>query len=253
MFTVRIYNKDDILGRKSVDIAASILIESIKRKNKAVFVAATGSSQFEFLRALTSMSSIDWSKTVMFHLDEYIGISEDHKASFRKYLKERLIDRVHPGNVYLINGNASNPEIECERLNEIISKEEIDVAFVGIGENGHLAFNDPPADFETDKPYIVVKLNEECKNQQVREGWFSRIEDVPDRAISMSIKQILKSKSIICSVPGEHKAKAVKCALEGNISQYCPASILRTHNNVHLFLDENSAKLLNEHKKEFYM
>jgi glucosamine-6-phosphate deaminase len=250
---ITIFSTEKELGKAAAELGGSILMDAINRKGKATFVAATGSSQFEFLEQLISISSIDWSKTTMFHLDEYIGIPETHKASFRKYLKERLIDKVHPRRVYLINGNANDPKVECDRLGEIISKEEIDVSFVGIGENGHLAFNDPPADFETDRPYIIVKLNEDCKNQQVKEGWFEKISDVPDMAISMSIKQILKSKTIICSVPGERKARAVKCALEGNISPYCPASVLRTHNNVYLFLDEGSAKLLVERKKEFYI
>ena len=248
MVDVRILEKKEEMGKAAAERAAGILKKAIKEKNEAVFVAATGASQFDFLEALTNITSVDWSKTIMFHLDEYIGIPESHPASFRKYLKERLIVKVHPGLVYLINGDAGDPQLECERLNRIISKKEIDVSFVGIGENGHLAFNDPPADFNTEKPYIVVELDEACRRQQLGEGWFESFDEVPRRAISMSIKQIMKSKNIICTVPDSRKAQAVDDCLEGNVSPYHPASILRKHNNAFLFLDRNSAKLLEKHK-----
>lgn len=165
MIEVRILETKKELGRTAAERAAGILKKAIKEKNEAVFVAATGASQFDFLEALTNITSVDWSKTIMFHLDEYIGIPESYPASFGKYLKERLIVKVHPGLVYLINGDAGDPQLECERLNRIISKKEIDVSFVGIGENGHLAFSDPPADFSTEKPYIVVELDEACRRQ----------------------------------------------------------------------------------------
>lgn len=236
------------VGKTAAQEVARILINTIKTKDEAVFVAATGVSQFEFLENLTNMPSIDWSKTIMFHLDEYIGIPEDHPASFRKYLKERLIDKVHPRTVHLIRGDTQNSQLECERLNGIISKKTIDVAFVGIGENGHLAFNDPPADFNTEKPYIIVELDEACRRQQLSEGWFKSLDDVPHRAISMSVKEIMKSKTIICAVPGTRKAQAVKNCLESNFSPYNPASILRKHKNVFLFLDRDSAGLLEKRR-----
>ena len=248
MTEVRILETKEEMRKAAAERAAGILKKAIKEKNEAAFVAATGASQFEFLEALTNVTSVDWSRTIMFHLDEYIGIPESHPASFRKYLKERLIVKVHPGLVYLVNGDARDAQLECERLNRIISKKEIDVSFMGIGENGHLAFNDPPADFNTEKPYIVVELDEACRRQQLGEGWFESFDEVPRRAISMSIKQIMKSKNIICTVPDTRKAQAVKDCLEGNISPYHPASILRKHNNAFLFLDRNSAKLLEKHK-----
>lgn len=241
---VKVFETKQEMGKAAAEKAARILINTIKEKGEAVFVAATGASQFEFLENLISIPSIDWSKTTMFHLDEYIGIPQTHPASFRNYLKERLIDKVHPGAVYLIKGDAEDPESECERLGKIVSEKEIDVAFVGIGENGHLAFNDPPADFNTERPYIVVALDEACRKQQLGEGWFKSLNEVPRRAISMSIKQIMKSKNIICTVPDSRKAQAVKDCLEDNISPYHPASILRKHKNAFLFLDKNSAKLL---------
>ena len=241
---VKVFETKQEMGKAAAEKAARILINTIWEKGEAVFVVATGVSQFEFLENLISIPSIDWPKTTMFHLDEYIGIPETHQASFRKYLKERLIDKAHPRTVYLIKGDAEDPESECKRLDKIISEKEIDVAFIGIGENGHLAFNDPPADFNTERPYLVVELNEACRRQQLGEGWFKNLNEVPHRAISMSIKQIMKSKNIICNVPDSRKAQAVKDCLEGNISPHHPASILRKHKNAFLFLDRGSAKLL---------
>jgi len=232
------------MGKSAAEEAARILIDAIREKGEATFIAATGASQFEFLENLTNISSIDWSKTTMFHLDEYIGFPETHPASFRKYLKEKVINKVHPGNVYLIKGDAKNPELECERLGKIIKQKEIDVAFIGIGENGHLAFNDPPADFDTTKPYLVVELDDACRKQQLGEGWFKSLDEIPRQAISMSIKQIMKSKNIICTVPDSRKAQAIKDCLEGDISPNHPASILRNHKSVFLFLDKDSAELL---------
>jgi len=242
---IRIFKTKDNMGKAAADEAARILINTIKEKGEANFIVATGASQFEFLENLTSIPSIDWSKTTMFHLDEYVGLPETHPASFRKYLKERLIKKVNPGNVHLIKGDVENPESECERLDKIIKQKEIDVAFVGIGENGHLAFNDPPADFDTDKPYLVVDLDDACRKQQLGEGWFKNFDEVPKRAISISINQIMKSKNIICTVPDSRKAQAVKDCFEGqDISAEYPASILKNHGSAVLFLDEASAKLL---------
>jgi len=243
---LEIFPNKESLGMAAAKKAADILTKTIQKKGKANFIAATGASQFEFLENLTSISSIDWSKTTMFHLDEYVGLPETHPASFRKYLKERLINKIHPGNVYLIKGDAKNPELECERLDKIIKQKEINVAFVGIGENGHLAFNDPPADFDTKKPHLIVELDDVCRKQQLGEGWFENLEEVPKQAISMSIYQIMKSKNIICTIPDKRKAKAVKNCLEEEISPLYPASILRKHPQVYFYLDKNSASLINK-------
>ena len=195
---------------------------------------------------LVKIKEIDWSKTEMFHLDEYAGLPQTHGASFRKYLIERLINKVHPAKVNLIQGDAKDIHKEIDRINKLISAAPIDVAFVGIGENGHLAFNDPPADFETEKPYILVNLDEKCRKQQVGEGWFKSIDEVPKQAISMSIKQIMKSKNIICTVPDLRKAEAVNNCLSKDkpISNIYPSSILKKHPNVFVFLDKDSASLL---------
>lgn len=224
--------------------AALLLKNAISMKGSAAFMAATGRSQIEFLENLCNDPLIDWGRTTMFHLDEYIGIAADHPASFRNYLKERLIDKVHPGTSHLIDGTAPSIEKECDRLNSIIREEIIDVAFIGIGENGHLAFNDPPADFETEAPFIVVELDDACKKQQVGEGWFARVNDVPDKAITVSISQIMKSKNIICVVPGQRKARAVKGCIEGDMSSSNPASILKKHKNTFIYLDKESASML---------
>ena len=234
------------LGKVSAAAAVEGIINAIKEKGQANVILATGASQFETLKNLVEDTTIDWSKVVMFHLDEYIGLPETAPASFRKYLKERFLNLVSPLKAsYLVNGE-TDPEEECERLNQIITDHPIDVAFVGIGENGHLAFNDPPADFDTVSPYIVVDLDEKCRLQQFNEGWFPSLAEVPKKAISMSIKQICKSKMIICSVPDSRKAEAVKNTLENKVSNNDPASILQTHAHCLFFLDKYSASLLSK-------
>jgi glucosamine-6-phosphate deaminase len=234
------------LGKVSAAAAVEGIINAIKEKGQANVILATGASQFETLMNLVENKTIDWSKVVMFHLDEYIGLPETAPASFRKYLKERFLNLVSPLKAsYLVNGE-TDPEGECQRLNQIITEHPIDVAFVGIGENGHLAFNDPPADFDTVSPYIVVDLDEKCRLQQFNEGWFPSLAEVPKKAISMSIKQICKSKMIICSVPDSRKAEAVKNTLENKVSNNDPASILQTHANCLFFLDKSSASLLSK-------
>lgn len=241
---IYICSSEEQLAAVAAEKAALALKNAIETKGRAVFVAATGASQLLFLKTLTGRKDIPWSKTVMFHLDEYIGLSDTHPASFRYYLRRHLVDIVHPGEVHFINGDAPDPLQEIQRLNQLILQYQVDVAFVGIGENCHLAFNDPPADFNTDQPFIVVNLDHTCRLQQVREGWFSRIEDVPARAITMSIKQILRSSMIIGVVPEARKASAVKAALQGSISPDYPASSLRLHSQCFLFLDKDSASML---------
>ena len=234
------------LGKAAGAAAAQIIRESIAINGSANIILATGTSQFETLKQLISEKNIDWSKVVMFHLDEYIGLPETHPASFRKYLKERFLAKMPPLRaVNLINGE-TNPEAECIWLGDLITQYPIDVALVGIGENGHLAFNDPPADFDTEEPYIIVDLDEACRKQQHGEGWFKTIEDVPRQAISMSIKQILKSKQIICSVPDERKAQAVRNSIEQPVSNLFPASILQTHEACTIYLDRASASQLSK-------
>jgi len=240
---IRIFDNKRELGQAAADDAASIIQQAIADREAAYVIAATGASQFEFLDALVK-KKIDWSKVVFFHLDEYVDLPEAHPASFRRYLKERIINQVQPRLFHLINGEADNVQEECRRVGELLSRQTIDVAFVGIGENGHLAFNDPPADFETNESYLVVDLDDACRQQQVGEGWFRSIEEVPTQAISMSIKQILKSRNILCIVPDQRKADAVKASVESEVSPLRPASILQKHESVTLYLDRESSSLL---------
>lgn len=241
----KILNSKKELGAKAAFEAAQKIKEAIEEDGRANIILATGASQFETLNSLIEYKDIDWSKVVIFHLDEYVGMSDKHPASFRKYLKERFIEKVPSLKaVYLIEGDQPDLKKECDRLGQIISKHPIDVALVGIGENCHLAFNDPPADFDTEEPYIVVDLDEACRLQQMGEGWFDSMEEVPEQAISMSIKQIMRSKNIICSVPDERKAKAVKNCLETEVSNLYPASILQEHDSCTVYLDIESASLL---------
>ncbi len=223
--------------------AAARLRDQLQAKETVRLVAATGASQLGFLEHLTREDFIDWSRVELFHLDEYIGIGPEHPASFARYIRERIVEPLNISRYHLLDG-LRNPEELIPVANAAIRSAPIDLAFVGIGENAHLAFNDPPADFEIDDPYIIVELDRACRQQQVNEGWFSIINDVPTRAISMSIRQILKSEEIVCVVPGAQKAAAVQAALEGPISSAIPASVLRTHQRTSIFLDADSASQL---------
>jgi len=240
---IKCFDDKKEMARVAADQAASILRDTIQKQGKARLIAATGAAQFEFLEALTTLPAIDWKRVEMFHLDEYIGLPETHPASFCRFLKERLIQKSGMVHYHLLNGDEDPAEV-IRRTGEALQSEPIDVAFVGIGENGHLAFNDPPADFETEEPYIIVTLDEPCRRQQLGEGWFDSLADVPRRAISMSVRQILKTKQILCIVPDARKANAVKACFDGEISPLAPASILRTHPNTTVYLDKNSAALL---------
>jgi glucosamine-6-phosphate deaminase len=223
--------------------AARSLGAAIAGHGAARLVAATGASQFEFLEALTSGRTVDWARVTLFHLDEYVSLPIDHPASFRKYLLDRIIRKTTIQESVLLDGEA-DAALVCRQAGALLAAAPADVAFVGIGENGHLAFNDPPADFDTEEPYLVVALDEACRRQQVGEGWFTSLADVPTHAISMSIRQILKAREIICVVPDARKATPVKATLEGDITPMVPASALRNHPNVTMYLDAESAALL---------
>lgn len=233
------------VGSSAAKHAAKSLQRILASSETVRLIAATGASQIDFLQFLTATPGIDWNRVEMFHLDEYIGLPVTHPASFRKYLSERFIRKTGIRRYHLLDGE-TNPEEVVRTVGDALKSAPIDLAFVGIGENGHLAFNDPPADFEIDEPYLIVELDQACRTQQVNEGWFQSMAEVPARAISMSVKQILKSKEIIAVVPGAQKAKAVKACLEGEISPMAPASILRTHANTTIYLDTESASLLTQ-------
>jgi glucosamine-6-phosphate deaminase len=231
------------LSRAAAEQAAVSLRRAIAKHGSVRIIAATGASQIDFLDELTKAPGIDWERVEMFHLDEYIGLPITHPASFRKYLRERLLQKTGIRRYNFLDGDSDFSQ-SVKEVGAALASAPIDIAFLGIGENGHLAFNDPPADFKTEEPYLIVTLDEACKRQQAGEGWFPNVSDVPKQAISMSVRQILKSKELIVVVPDARKAQAVKASLEGDITPMVPASILRTHPNVAIYLDRNSAALL---------
>jgi len=250
--SIRIFKDSKTLGAAAAHLGAEKIRQAIAGKGYANIIVATGASQFEMMSNLVKSPGIDWGKVTLFHLDEYVGLPETHPASFRKYIKERFIAQLPCAlkAFYLVNGEGDAAKNAVE-LGKIIKQHPIDVAFIGIGENGHIAFNDPPADFETEEPYIVVKLDTACRKQQLGEGWFPTVNDVPERAISMSVRHILKSNAIINTVPDVRKATAVKGTVEGALGPQCPATVLRFHADCTTFLDEGSASLLSPITKEF--
>ncbi len=233
------------MGRAAAASGGESIRQALSERGGANIILATGASQFEMLKELVQATDIDWSRVSCFHLDEYEGMPVTHPASFRGDLKQRFVDLLPtaPARFEFIDAE-SDCQAECDRLGSIIREHPIDVAFIGVGENGHLAFNDPPADFDTNDPYIVVELDEACRRQQLGEGWLKTFEDVPCRAISMAIRQILKSNLIVCTVPDERKSEAIARAVEGPVTPNCPASILQQHDNATLFLDAGAASRL---------
>jgi len=243
---VKISQDKYALGKEAAKVGATKIRQAIAAQGYANVILATGASQFEMLASLLELQGIDWNVVSFFHLDEYVGLPINHPASFRKYLWERFISKlpVPPAAFYPVNATAKDLPAELNRLETLITANPIDVAFVGIGENGHLAFNDPPADFDTERSYLVIDLEERCRRQQLGEGWFPTLDDVPRQAVSMSVKQCMKSKTIINTVPDLRKAEAVKMALEGPVTNMCAASMLQKHPDCYTFLDLESASLL---------
>jgi glucosamine-6-phosphate deaminase len=241
---LKVFADKAALGKAAAEQAATAIRKAIVEQGQARIVAATAASQLEFLDSLTKMPNIDWRRVEAFHLDEYIGLPITHPGSFRKMLLEQLIRKTGITKYHLLDGDTANPSDVLRRIGGELSSAPIDIAFLGIGENGHIAFNDPPADFKTEQPYVMVSLDEACRRQQVGEGWFADISEVPKQAISMSVRQILKAKEILAVVPDVRKAQAVKACCEGEISPMAPASILRTHPKATVYLDKNSASLL---------
>ena len=241
-----IYDTQKEMAAAASEKASEVLKAALARKEEVRLIAATGVSQLEFLAHLRKRTDIDWRRVVLFHLDEYVGLGPEHPASFVGYIKREIADHLPLKAVHFIDGKAADPEAERKRLCQLASEASMDLAFVGIGENGHLAFNDPPADFETEEPYLIVELDERCRQQQVGEGWFRTLEEVPKRAFSMSIKQILKTETILCIAPEKRKAEAVRNCLgkDRDVSPLYPASALKLHPRAYVFLDRDSASLL---------
>lgn len=240
---LKVFEDKVSLGRVAAEQAAQVIRGAIKARDRARVVAATGTSQLQFLEALTGAREVDWKKVELFHLDEYLGLAMTHPASFCKFLHEHLIDKTGITNFHLMDG-LRDPAHVIRETSQAIAALPIDIAFIGIGENGHLAFNDPPADFESEEPYLIVSLDEACRKQQVGEGWFTDLSAVPKQAISMSVRQILRAREIVAVVPEARKAAAVQKCFDGPISPAAPASILRTHPNAVIYLDKQSSALL---------
>ena len=229
-------------GRKAAEKAAQLINEAICRKGHARIILSTGASQFEMFEALVKLD-VDWSRVEMFHLDEYVGLPESHIASFRKYLKERFVNIVHPAAAHFVNGEG-DVQKNIEELTKELRRDEIDVGIIGIGENGHIAFNDPPADFDATEAYRVVNLDHKCRMQQVGEGWFATEDDVPRQAISMLPRQIMACKAIVSVVPHKVKAKAVYDTITQKVNNMVPATLLKTHPQWNLFIDDDAASML---------
>jgi glucosamine-6-phosphate deaminase len=239
---VQIMPDKQAMGKAAAATGAEHIRRALAERGAANIIVATGASQFEMLAALVAEPGIDWHRVTGFHLDEYVGLPISHPASFRGYLWQRFVSKLPlPLRAFFFLNWEENPQAECDRVGAVLQKHPIDVAFVGIGENGHLAFNDPPADFETEKPYLVVNLDDACRRQQLGEGWFPTFDYVPKQAISMSVRQIMKSRAIICTVPDERKAEAVRNSVEGAVSPAVPASILQRHERCTLYLDKPAA------------
>jgi len=241
---LKVFKDKASLGSAAAEHAAGTIRRALRNSGQVRIIAATAASQSEFLHALTKQPDIDWANVEAFHLDEYIGLPITHPGSFRRMLMEQLIQKTGIRKYHLLDGDAANPAEVVRQVGKEVSSAPIDIAFLGIGENGHLAFNDPPADFSTEEPYILVSLDQACRRQQVGEAWFRDISEVPERAISMSVRQILKAKEILAVVPDRRKAPAVQACFEGEIGPMAPASILRTHPHATVYLDSDSASSL---------
>ncbi|HOJ11621.1 MAG TPA: 6-phosphogluconolactonase [Clostridiales bacterium] len=248
---VKVLKNSDELGKAAAAFSAEIIRQAIEKDGKARIILSTGASQFDTLKYLVK-EDINWSKVEMFHLDEYINLPETHPASFRKYLKERFVSIVNPGKVFFVDGEG-DVESKILALSKEVTREPIHLGLIGIGENAHIAFNDPPADFETTKPFIIVNLDDKCKKQQVGEGWFPTIDDVPKQAISMSVHQIMQCNVILSSVPYKVKANAIKITLENDLTNMIPATMLKTHKNANIYVDEDSVSAVDKNVLAKYL
>ena len=238
------------LGAVSAKHAAALVNEAIKEKGFARILLSTGASQFPFFKEFVK-ENIDWSKVEMFHLDEYVGISADHPASFNKYLRERFVDVVKPGKYHLINGQ-KDPEAQIAELTALLSESPVDVGLIGIGENAHIAFNDPPADFDDKRAYKIVTLADRCLQQQIGEGWFKTKEECYKQAISMTCSKIMECKHIISVVPYKVKAEAIYNTFASEKSVMVPATLMKEHADCTVYCDPDSASMLTEDLKKKY-
>ena len=238
---VNAYATHTDMARAAAEFGADLISEAVARRGRAVYILSTGMSQAAFLDELTSIPDVPWNRTVMFHLDDYLGLPADHPASFDRYLHERFIDKARPGEYHLIDGNAAEPEAECERCAGLLEREPVDICFAGIGETAHLALNDPPADFDEPRTFRVIDIDRRSRRQLAGEGWFDSWRDCPARAITISIARIMRCNTVISVVGEARKATAVSRTLSEPVSPDCPATVLRRHPDSHLYLDADSA------------
>lgn len=244
---VKVFPSKAAAGAAAAEEAAESLLRALAHHNHARMIVATGNSQLDTVGALSRRNGIDWSRVEVFHMDEYIGLTSGHPASFRRWIKEKLVDSVHPGQVHYLDGDAVDCHAECARYGQLLMAAPIDVCLLGIGENGHLAFNDPHvADFHDSQVVKPATLDLACRRQQVGEGHFTNLDEVPKQALTLTIPTLMRSEHIICSVPERRKAEAVRNAIHGPLTPECPASLLRTHPHASIYLDLESAALLDE-------
>jgi glucosamine-6-phosphate deaminase len=242
--TVTVFESNAALGKTAAADFAQRVKDEVAAHGETAVILATGNSQLNFINALHDHTDIPWSRVSVFHMDEYLGLPATHPASLRKFIKEKIADQFHPRATYMVEGDTPDTQAELQRYTDLLRQHKPAICVLGIGENGHLAFNDPPADFDTDKLIHVVTLDEACRQQQVGEGHFPTFDDVPKRALSLTVPALLRAKHVMALVPEARKAKAVQAALEGAVTNMCPASILRTQPHAHLYLDVDSAVLL---------
>lgn len=241
---VSIALSNDELGAAAAEAFASAVRSALQVKDEIAVILATGNSQLSFARAVRERDDIDWSRITILHMDEYLGMSEDHPASFRRWMQENMVEHVKPKAFHGVQGDREPVQEELERYAGLLRELDPAICVMGIGENGHLAFNDPPADFETHDLIRVVDLDDACRNQQVGEGHFASLEETPHQALTLTVHALLRPDTVLVLTPEARKARAVKAALEGPVTPSCPASILQTQPQAHLFLDQESSSLL---------
>lgn len=239
---VRAFESTEAMAAAAAGDAAEVLRDAVAARGAANAMFATGNSQLAFLEALTGDDTVDWTNVVVFHMDEYVGVGPDHPASFQRYIRERIVERVHPAEAHYVRGEAADAVVECERYASLLRSHPLDLCCMGIGENGHLAFNDPPvADFHDPLDVKVVELDQACRRQQVGEGHFPSVEAVPTHAITVTIPALLRAGRVLVIVPESRKAEPVRRALAGPVTTECPASILTSQAHARLYLDDGSS------------
>ena len=241
--TVKIFQSNPALGLGAAEDFGKLISSILTKQGHASVIFASANSQLTFFSSLLQRK-IEWSKISIFHMDEYLGMTDQHPASFSRFIREKLVNFIQPAAFYPLRGDTPDADVELRRYADLMQKYPPDLSVLGVGENGHLAFNDPPADFNTTKIIHTVTLDLACRKQQVGEGHFKTLDDVPKQALSLTVPALLAPKHVLAIVPERRKAEAVRAALKGPVTPQCPASILRTRSNATIYLDRESASLL---------